>query len=307
MAAHCGSAASRPPRTSPESSPTLTGLSACLADTGAVVLDYATAGPNLPIQMAAKDAVFLSLHKFVGGPSTPGVLVAKRALFRNRVPSVPWRRIFSVRQPGKPGLRSGPWRPRGRRHTRNRGVDSRRAGVRAGRRRSALRRSLGVSGRFARRALRPGAAIRGSRSSATPPPIGCRSSRWNTAPAAVLAFELRGRVAQRSIRDLQASGCFCAGPYLHRLYGVDRDWSTRMEAECLRGNVGAKLGFVRVGFNYFTGDEVFGYIVEAIHFVRRSRMEAAAALPVRPGEWPVRDHRAPTGAHPCRCPRYPAR
>ncbi len=51
--------------------------------------DYATAGPYLPIDMAGKDAVFLSPHKFVGGPGTPGVLVVKRALLRNRVPSVP--------------------------------------------------------------------------------------------------------------------------------------------------------------------------------------------------------------------------
>src|SRR5580765_6045746 len=62
--------------------------------------DYAAAGPYLPIDMnpspacadgrlAYKDAVFVSPHKFVGGPGTPGVLIAKRALFRNRVPSVP--------------------------------------------------------------------------------------------------------------------------------------------------------------------------------------------------------------------------
>ena len=31
----------------------------------------------------------VSPHKFVGGPGTPGVLVAKKNLFRNRVPAVP--------------------------------------------------------------------------------------------------------------------------------------------------------------------------------------------------------------------------
>ena len=62
--------------------------------------DYATAAPYLPIDMnssperedgllAYKDAVFVSTHKFVGGPGTPGVLVAKRALFVNRAPTVP--------------------------------------------------------------------------------------------------------------------------------------------------------------------------------------------------------------------------
>ena len=45
--------------------------------------DYAAAGPYLPIRVAAsrpgagdhKDAVFMSPHKFPGGPQTPGVLV----------------------------------------------------------------------------------------------------------------------------------------------------------------------------------------------------------------------------------------
>jgi len=53
--------------------------------------DYATAGPYLnidmnPTQNGYKDAVFLSPHKFVGGPGTPGLLIAKKKLFRNPVP-----------------------------------------------------------------------------------------------------------------------------------------------------------------------------------------------------------------------------
>ena len=36
-----------------------------------------------------KDAIFLSPHKFVGGPQTPGVLVVRRELVRNTVPTVP--------------------------------------------------------------------------------------------------------------------------------------------------------------------------------------------------------------------------
>ena len=39
--------------------------------------------------MEGKDAIFLSPHKFIGGPSTPGVLVVRRALLTNRVPHVP--------------------------------------------------------------------------------------------------------------------------------------------------------------------------------------------------------------------------
>ena len=35
------------------------------------------------------DAIFLSTHKFVGGPQGSGVLVANRELFRTRVPERP--------------------------------------------------------------------------------------------------------------------------------------------------------------------------------------------------------------------------
>ena len=63
------------------------------------------------------------------------------------------------------------------------------------------------------------------------------------------------------------SGCFCAGPYLHRMYRVDRDWSARMEAECRRGHLGAKLAFARLSFNYFISDEVFQYIIDAVHLL----------------------------------------
>jgi selenocysteine lyase/cysteine desulfurase len=66
------------------------GISAMLRRHGALACwDYAAAAPYLPIDMEGKDAVFLSPHKFPGGPGTPGVLVAKRSLLRRPVPSVP--------------------------------------------------------------------------------------------------------------------------------------------------------------------------------------------------------------------------
>ena len=73
-------------------------ISALLHAHGALSFwDYAAAAPYVDIRMTAapgrpgsyKDAVFFSAHKFIGGPSTPGVLVVRRDLLRNRVPDVP--------------------------------------------------------------------------------------------------------------------------------------------------------------------------------------------------------------------------
>lgn len=51
--------------------------------------DKEAASPPGRDPLSYYDAVFISPHKFVGGPGTPGLLVARRALFHNRVPSVP--------------------------------------------------------------------------------------------------------------------------------------------------------------------------------------------------------------------------
>ena len=63
------------------------------------------------------------------------------------------------------------------------------------------------------------------------------------------------------------SGCFCAGPYIHRLVDFDLETSAAHKAEVLRGRLGIKLGFVRLSFKYFMSERVFQYLVEAIDFL----------------------------------------
>jgi selenocysteine lyase/cysteine desulfurase len=229
--------------------------------------DYATAGPYLPIDMAGKDAVFLSPHKFVGGPGTPGVLVAKRALFRNRVPSVPGGGTVVFVSPDghrydpDPAVREEGGTPAI--------VESIRAGLVF-----ALKEEVGTEEinrrerSFARRALaswsrNANIEILGNTSTERLPivSLGVRHPPRLLHPNFVVALlsDLFGIQAR--------SGCFCAGPYLHRLYRVDKEWSALMEAECVRGRTGAKLGFIRLGFNYFISEEVFEYILEAVHVV----------------------------------------
>lgn len=40
-------------------------------------------------KVLAKDAIFLSPHKFPGGPGTPGLLMVKKSLIKNHVPYIP--------------------------------------------------------------------------------------------------------------------------------------------------------------------------------------------------------------------------
>src|SRR3954462_3405914 len=69
-----------------------------LHEHGALALwDFAACAPYVDVEMnprdpsdaaARKDAIFLSPHKFIGGPGTPGVLVVSRRLLTNTVPDV---------------------------------------------------------------------------------------------------------------------------------------------------------------------------------------------------------------------------
>jgi hypothetical protein len=62
-------------------------------------------------------------------------------------------------------------------------------------------------------------------------------------------------------------GCSCAGPYGHRLLGIDIERSHEYEREIAHGCEGIKPGWVRVNFNYFISEAVFRYVVEAVGLV----------------------------------------
>jgi selenocysteine lyase/cysteine desulfurase len=257
------------------------GVSVALHRHGALSCwDYAAAGPYLPIDMnpasarpngdlAYKDAVFVSPHKFIGGPGTPGVLVAKRSLLRTAVPSVPGGGTVLFVTPTRHSYHPDP-------EMREEGgtpgiVESIRAGI-AFTLKDAVgsdeirRREHG----FARRALRSWGANRN---------IEILGST-ELERLAIVSFGLRhpgghlhANFVVAVLSDLfgiQArSGCFCAGPYLHRMYAIDDEWSMRMEAEVAKGNAGAKLAFTRISFNYFISETVFDYIVDAVHLLAR--------------------------------------
>jgi hypothetical protein len=62
-------------------------------------------------------------------------------------------------------------------------------------------------------------------------------------------------------------GCSCAGPYGHRLLGIDLDTSDAFRREIGRGCEGIKPGWVRVNFTYFLDDETVDYLIEAVRLV----------------------------------------
>jgi hypothetical protein len=86
-------------------------------------------------------------------------------------------------------------------------------------------------------------------------------------------------------------GCSCAGPYGHRLLGIDIERSHEFEREIMHGCEGIKPGWVRVNFNYFVSDAVADYIVEAVRLVAREgwRLLGDYRFDTASGRWRHRD------------------
>jgi hypothetical protein len=62
-------------------------------------------------------------------------------------------------------------------------------------------------------------------------------------------------------------GCSCAGPYGHRLLGIDLPHSDAFRDEIGLGCEGVKPGWTRINFNYFISDTVANYLIDAVDLI----------------------------------------
>jgi selenocysteine lyase/cysteine desulfurase len=235
--------------------------------------DYAAAAPYVSIDMnplnsaCSKDAVFLSPHKFVGGPGTPGVLIVKNQLLKNLVPASPGGGTVLYVTPvdhqfiadherreegGTPAI-----------------VESVRAGLVF-----KLQQAVGtdliesLEASFKERAL----------------------AQWklnknievlgDSSQEGLSIFSLRIKHEEADLHygfvvallndlfGIQArGGCSCAGPYGHELLGMDLNYSRKLEKELNKGHMVMRPGWVRLNFNYFINEETFDYLLNAVEYV----------------------------------------
>ena len=285
------------------------GISSLLHRHGALALwDFAAAGPYVDIDVQApaddplayKDAVFLSPHKFVGGPGTPGVLVVRRDLLTNRVPDVVGGGTVAYVNPAEHVYLNDPV------HREEGGtpaiVESIRAGLVFG-----LKQAVGTEviraheDDYVSRAIEawsgePGIEVLGN---------------TDAERLSIVSFVVRrpdGRYLHHNavvalLNDLfgiqSRGGCSCAGPYGHTLLGIDVERSQAFEREIAVGCEGIKPGWVRVNFNYFIAEQVFDFVVRAVAFVARYGQRFLVDYDFDPttGIW---RHRAGPGEPPLR-------
>jgi hypothetical protein len=62
-------------------------------------------------------------------------------------------------------------------------------------------------------------------------------------------------------------GCSCAGPYGHRLLGIDPDRARAFASQAVDGWLGIKPGWTRLSFSFYLSEAEFDYLVQAVHLV----------------------------------------
>ncbi|RZC66104.1 hypothetical protein C5167_009796 [Papaver somniferum] len=82
---------------------------------------------------------------------------------------------------------------------------------------------------------------------------------------------LHGPFAAKLLNDLfgiqSRGGCACAGPYAHHLLGVDENLSLSFRATIQKGYLGIKPGWTRISFPYYMSGEEFDFILLALEFI----------------------------------------
>ncbi|TAN35029.1 aminotransferase class V-fold PLP-dependent enzyme [bacterium] len=263
--------------------------------------DFAAAAPYVPIRMAAAaeapldymDAVFLSPHKLIGGPGSPGVLVVRKDLLRNAVPTVPGGGTVTFVSPVAHRYSEDP------EHREEGGTPAIVESIRAGlaflvKQQVGPERIRALEGGLARRAL----------------------DRWRKNPRlqvlgdldvdrlSIISFVVsRGQrrlhhnfviAVLNDLFGIQArGGCSCAGPYGHRLLGIDLAASQAFGCLVLEGYEGIKPGWARVNFNYFIPEWEFDFILQAVEMVADQgwRLLPDYAFDPLTGQWTHRQGR----------------
>ncbi|GBQ26984.1 aminotransferase class V-fold PLP-dependent enzyme [Gluconacetobacter azotocaptans] len=249
------------------------------------VWDYAGGGPYLPIDMKAgtpfeKDAVVVSPHKFIGGPGASGVMIVRDAAVSRDRPVFtgggtvrfvsPWGHDYSQslacrEEAGTPNV-----------------VGDIRAGLAF-----LVKEAIGQPrmdahhAAFRRAALavwdhNPNIEILGNRGATTCLPIFSFRVR-DPLRGGMIHQQLFTRMLSDGYGIQARGGCACAGPYAHRLLGIDAARSQALRTAILGGEEMDKPGWTRLNFSALMDDAKALRIIAAVDELARTPYPMADA------------------------------
>jgi len=242
--------------------------------------DYAACAPYVTIDMnpepiaagddPAIDAIFVSPHKFLGGPGSSGVLVFNERIYHRELPP-------SVSAGGTVDY-VGPDDQDYIKHVEER----EKAGT------PGVLQTL-KAGLVFQIKDRVGVDVINRREHE----LTCRAmSSWGedenieilgnpdpTSRVGIISFNVRSpdgsylhhKFVTALLNDLfgiqSRAGCSCAGPYGHRLLDIDKNTSERYRQVVQAGHCGMKPGWCRVGLHWVMDDAEANYVIDAVHFI----------------------------------------
>jgi selenocysteine lyase/cysteine desulfurase len=234
---------------------------------GLCFVDFASAAPYVHMDMhpeeadASLDAVYFSMHKFLGGPGTPGVLIFNRKIYGNAVPDHPG---------GGTILYSNPWGVR--KYVAD--IESREDGgtppVWPGIKAAMcirLKEEMGVKNILRREEELLKIAFGRLSEMANVTVLQCNARKR----LGIISFMVKSAHYNLIVRLLNdrygiqtRGGCSCAGTYGHHLLNVDQAWSHKIWSAIDSGDLSSKPGWIRVSLHPTMTDREIEFIMDAI-------------------------------------------
>ncbi|KAM0939921.1 putative cysteine desulfurase [Dioscorea sansibarensis] len=254
--------------------------------------DFAASGPYVEINMRSGeidgyDAVYLSPHKFIGGPGTPGILLMSNAMYRlgslppstcgggtvayvngfNEEDTLYYDKIEEREDAGTPQI-----------------IQKIRAALAfwvkeyIGYELIDLHESFYIETALRRLLPNPNIKVLGNTKtkrlsilSFLVYPSTTTRTHSSIDDLDYKSQPLNGRFVAKLLNDLfgiQArGGCACAGPYGHSLLNVDEKLSLGIRSVIQKGYNGMKPGWTRISFPYYMAKEEFAFIMAAVEFI----------------------------------------
>jgi selenocysteine lyase/cysteine desulfurase len=242
--------------------------------------DFAACAPYITIDMNPEpefdgddpsiDAIFISPHKFLGGPGSSGVLVFNERIYHRDLPpsmsaggTVDYvglssqdyiSRIEEREKAGTPGV-----------------LQTLKAGLVF-----QIKDRIGVDIISEREHTFTKRAMMSWSKNENIEILGCPDPEKRVGIISLNVKDSRGnylhhKLVTALLNDLfgiqSRAGCSCAGPYGHRLLNIDNTTSERYRKVVQDGYCGMKPGWCRVGLHWVMDDAEANYIIDAVHFV----------------------------------------
>lgn len=235
------------------------------------VWDYAGGGPYVPIDIAAgtdaqKDAIVVSPHKFPGGPGASGVMIVNRGAVVAERPSWPGggtvTYVSSQAHDYADSLEA-----REEAGTPNIIGDIRAALA------FIVKDVIGTDEIAARETRYAAMGVAGWEGNAQIQLLGPQGGH-RLPIFSFLMRDGRGQVVSPLLITMMLSdvygvqvrgGCSCAGPYGHRLLGIDETLSRQMRDSIRAGITVEKPGWVRLNFSYMMDEATVARIIAAVN------------------------------------------